>query len=151
MVSESLASERAYQFALQIVYLYKYLGNEKKEFTLSQKLLNSGTRIGAEVASAESTPSEIESATLLSLAHKYAVETQYWLRLLKDTGYLAPELFNSISTEAEALAQLLRSKPGFPPKIDEGLSLMAPDSDLPSPNLPSPNLPSPNLQSDLTP
>ncbi|MGF1494878.1 MAG: four helix bundle protein [Microcoleaceae cyanobacterium] len=99
--------DQAYEYALQIVGLYKYLCNEKKEFTLSQRILNSGTQIGAEIAGAGAAISELESIALHGLAQKYCLETQYWLCLLRDTGYLSPEIFNSLYTEAEDLIQNL--------------------------------------------
>ena len=41
-----ILQEKAYAFALRIVKLCEYLNNEKKEFVLSKKLLDSGTNIG---------------------------------------------------------------------------------------------------------
>ena len=41
-----ILQEKAYAFALRIVRLSEYLNNEKKEFILSKKILDSGTNIG---------------------------------------------------------------------------------------------------------
>lgn len=41
-----LLQKKAYEFALRIVRLSEYLNNEKKEFILSKKILDSGTNIG---------------------------------------------------------------------------------------------------------
>ena len=41
-----LLQRKAYDFALRIVRLSEYLQNEKKEFILSRKVLDSGTNIG---------------------------------------------------------------------------------------------------------
>jgi four helix bundle protein len=41
-----LLQKKAYDFALRIVRLSEYLQNEKKEFILSKKVLDSGTNIG---------------------------------------------------------------------------------------------------------
>lgn len=41
-----ILQQKAYKFALRIVRLSEFLNNEKKEFILSKKLLDSGTNIG---------------------------------------------------------------------------------------------------------
>lgn len=41
-----ILQEKSYKFALRIVKLSEYLSNEKKEFVLSKKILDSGTNIG---------------------------------------------------------------------------------------------------------
>lgn len=52
MDKNNVTYDKAYKFALRIVNAYKYLIEEKKEFTLSKQLLKSGTSIGANVAEA---------------------------------------------------------------------------------------------------
>lgn len=41
-----ILQQKAYKFALRIVRLSEFLNNEKKEFILSKKILDSGTNIG---------------------------------------------------------------------------------------------------------
>jgi len=45
----------------------------------------------------------------MSIAYKEARETDYWLRLLKDTDYLKVEAFNSIRNELSEILKLLYS------------------------------------------
>ncbi len=45
----------------------------------------------------------------MSIAYKEARETDYWLRLLKDTEYLNVEAFNSIRSDVSELLKLLYS------------------------------------------
>lgn len=45
----------------------------------------------------------------MSIAYKEARETSYWLRLLKDTGYIEGEAFDSIHADCEELLRLLYS------------------------------------------
>ena len=45
----------------------------------------------------------------LSISLKEANETEYWLNLLKDTGYINKEMFNSISKDQEEIIKLLTS------------------------------------------
>lgn len=49
MKEENLIKDKAYNFALEIIKLYKYLSNEKKEFVLSKQILRSGTSIRANI------------------------------------------------------------------------------------------------------
>ena len=53
MKTESIIKNKTYKFALRTIKLYKYLYDEKKEFTLSKQILRSGTSIGALVREAE--------------------------------------------------------------------------------------------------
>ena len=50
---EQTAKFKSKKFAVRIVNLYKYLGNDKKEYVLSKQILRSGTSIGANIAEAE--------------------------------------------------------------------------------------------------
>ena len=45
-MSENILQEKSYKFALRIVKLSQYLNDEKHEFVLSKKILDSGTAIG---------------------------------------------------------------------------------------------------------
>ena len=74
---------------------------------LSKQLLRSGTGIGANVEEAIGGQSRADFASKLAIAYKEARETSYWLRLLKDTGYLSETEFNSIHSDAEELCRLL--------------------------------------------
>ena len=41
-----ILQEKSYRFALRIVKLSQFLNDEKREFVLSKKVLDSGTNIG---------------------------------------------------------------------------------------------------------
>ncbi len=43
---------KSFDFALQLVELYKFLTNNKKEFIMAKQLLKSGTSVGANVKEA---------------------------------------------------------------------------------------------------
>ena len=46
---------------------------------------------------------------LISLADKEILETKYWLSLLKDTGYIEINSFDSIYKDADEIAKILFS------------------------------------------
>ena len=83
--------ERTFEFSVQIIKLYQYLQNEKREFTLGRQLLRSGTSIGANVEEATAAQSKKDFVAKMSISLKEAREANYWLRLLKRTGYIKKE------------------------------------------------------------
>lgn len=97
---EKKIDERTFDFALEVVDVYKYLvGN--KEYILSKQVLRSGTSIGANVQEAQAAQSKADFISKMSIASKEARETKYWLRLLTKSGYL-----NGYSRKAEMLSEV---------------------------------------------
>ncbi|MFC2101753.1 four helix bundle protein [Bacteroidota bacterium] len=107
MKKDNAIKDKSYAFAIRVVRLYKYLCEEKKEYTLSKQLLRSGTSIGALVRESEHAESNADFIHKLSISLKEANETEYWLNLLKDTEYLNQEMFYSLSKNLEELIKLL--------------------------------------------
>ena len=108
-MKKNIVKEKSYAFALRIVQMYKVLSLERKEFVLSQQILRSGTSIGANVEEADAAISRAEFSLKISIAHKEARETCYWLRLLLDSNYLDKNSFDSIFYDGEELCRLLFS------------------------------------------
>lgn len=94
---------KTYDFAIRIVKLSQYLQTNKKEFVLSKQILRSGTAIGALVREAEYGQSKIDFIHKLTISLKEANETEYWLCILKDTGYLEEKLFISLIHDCKEL------------------------------------------------
>jgi four helix bundle protein len=101
--------EKSFAFAVRIVNLYKFLSGEKKEFVLSKQLLRSGTAIGALVREAEQAESKLDFIHKMSIALKEANETEYWILLLRESGYLNVPQAESIITDTKELLKLLTS------------------------------------------
>ena len=78
---DNIVLKKSFDFALEIIELYKIL-KSKNEFVISKQLLRSGTSIGANVEEANAAQSKKDFATKMSIASKEARETRYWLRLL---------------------------------------------------------------------
>lgn len=107
MKSENVIQTKSYAFAVRIVLLYRHLLKEKKEFVLAKQLLRCGTSIGANVEEAIGGQSRADFVSKLSIAYKEARETCYWLRLLKDTGYLTEAEFDSIYADSDELCRII--------------------------------------------
>ncbi len=108
-MKDNLVRDKSYAFAIRIVKLYKYLGDEKKEFILSKQLLRSGTSIGANIEEAIGGQSEKDFSAKLTIAYKETRETHYWIRLLTDTDYLTKEQSESLLINVEELLKIIGS------------------------------------------
>ncbi|MBN8790327.1 MAG: four helix bundle protein [Terrimonas sp.] len=106
---ENIIAGKSYAFAIRIVNLYKHLSNAKKEYVLSKQLLSSGTAIGALVKEAEHAQSKAYFLNKMNIALKEANETEYWLMLLKDTGFLTEQEFGSMKEDCLSILKLLIS------------------------------------------
>ena len=106
-MNESVLSTKSYAFALRIVKLYQFVGEKQCEYVLSRQVLRSGTSIGANVEESVHAQSKIDFVHKLSIAQKEANETNYWLRLLKDSGYIEEKLAESFLNDCEELQRML--------------------------------------------
>ena len=81
----SVLREKSYSFSLRIVGLYDYVLKEQRAYALANRIVRSGTAIGANVVEARQAESRADFIHKLSVANKEAFETEYWLRLFRDT------------------------------------------------------------------
>jgi four helix bundle protein len=105
----NVVKEKSFAFAVRVVNLYKHLCSEKKEFVLSKQLLRSGTAIGALVREAEQAESKPDFVHKMAIALKEANETEYWILLLHETGYLTASETESVTNDNKELLKLLTS------------------------------------------
>ena len=108
-MKENVIKDKSYKFALRITKLYKHLVDMKVDYVLARQILKSGTSIGANVEEAIGGQSKQDFAAKLYIAYKEARETNYWLRLLKDSDYLEPKLANSLIKECEEIQKIIAS------------------------------------------
>jgi four helix bundle protein len=106
-MKKNLIKDKSFDFALQIIKLYKKLVNEKKEYVLSKQLLRSGTAVGALIREAEHAQSKADFIHKMSIALKEANETEYWIDLLYKSEYLNSSEFNLIHTESLSMLKIL--------------------------------------------
>ena len=104
---DNVIEEKSFHFAVRIVKLNQYLRTKKKEYILSKQLLRSGTSIGANVAESQQAQSRADFISKLEIALKETTETKYWLRLMKETGYLSESEFESIFSDCAELEKIL--------------------------------------------
>ena len=108
-MSENILQEKSYKFALRIVKLSQYLNDEKNEFVLSKKILDSGTSIGVLIEEARQGENKADFIQKFSVANKEAFKTNFWLRLLRDSKFLNEKQAQSLLNDCEELQKLLIS------------------------------------------
>ena len=101
--------EKSKKFALRIIGLNKFLREEKSEFVLSKQILRSGTSIGANVKESGFAQSRADFYSKMYIAFKEAAESEYWLELLYESGYIGDKEFGSIYADCQELLKLLSS------------------------------------------
>ncbi len=93
-MKENIIREKSFCLAKEIVMIYQYLTREKREYVLSKQILRSGTSVGANIAEGIAGQTKKDFRRKMSIAYKEARETDFWLRLLCETGYLTKEKAN---------------------------------------------------------
>ena len=106
-MKKNILKDKSYKFALRMVKLFQYLLNEKKEYVLSKQILRSGTSVGANIEEAYQGESKADFIHKLSIANKEAFETHYWLRLLRDSGFLEVRSADSLLADCDELQRIL--------------------------------------------
>ena len=107
MKTDNVIVVKSKAFALRVIKLYQYLVNEKREYTLSKQLLRSGTSIGANVKEAIRGQSTPDFYAKLNISLKEASETEYWLELLHESGFIDPVAFESIYADCQEIIKIL--------------------------------------------
>ena len=109
MKEENLVLQKSKAFAVRIIRLYQYLNDEKKECVLSRQVLRSGTSIGANIKEAIRAQSTADFLSKMQIALKEASESEYWLELLGETGYITDEAADSVLQDCRELIRLITS------------------------------------------
>ncbi|MBQ5457279.1 MAG: four helix bundle protein [Bacteroidales bacterium] len=104
---ENVILTKSKAFAVNIVRLCQSLQGEKREFVLSKQVLRSGTSIGANAKEAINGASNKDFGNKMTIALKEAGETEYWLEILYETGYISVEQFDNLIAECRELIKIL--------------------------------------------
>ena len=107
--NENVIVEKSKAFALRIIKMYQFIVKEEREFVLSKQVLRSGTSIGANVKEAIRGQSKPDFYAKMNIALKEASETEYWLELLHESGYIEEQAFQSIYDDCQEIIKILVS------------------------------------------
>jgi four helix bundle protein len=106
----SVLNQKSFNFSVRIAKLYKYLMQKEKSYEpLYKQLLRSGTSIGANVSEAQSASTKKDFIYKLTISLKEARESQFWLKLLKETETINQQEFESLNKDCDELERLLTS------------------------------------------
>lgn len=96
--------ELSYDFGCRITRLFQYLTEdaEYKEFIQSKQIYRSGTSVGANVRESKHAQSDADFLSKMSIAYKEADETDFWLNLLHDNGYINESQYESLKKRYES-------------------------------------------------
>lgn len=108
-MSESIIREKAKEFAKNIVLLTKEIKINKKERVLSNQLLRSGTSIGANIHEAQYAQGTADFISKLEIALKECFESEYWLELLFETGYIEEKQYKKLNNDCGVIRKMLIS------------------------------------------
>lgn len=112
--SQAQILELSYDFSCRIIRLYKFLNQGKLLKAdrdvigvLGLQMLRSGTSINANIAEAQHPQSDADFLSKASIALKEARETENWLNLIRDNGYLTPEQSDSLLHDCSRIIKIL--------------------------------------------
>ncbi len=109
MKKKNEIEDLSYNFSLRIVELYKYLKSENMSYGIGNQIFRSGTSIGANVAESKFAQSNLDFISKLSIALKEGNETQYWIRLLRDSEYINDFEARSLLDDCNKIIRILIS------------------------------------------
>ena len=103
--------ELSYDFGCRMTRLFQFLTEDAdyKEYVMSKQIYRSGTSVGANVRESKHAQSEADFLSKMSIAYKEADETDYWLNLLHDNGYMNDDQFESLSQDCNRILRVLTS------------------------------------------
>ena len=108
MKERNVVVDKSKAFALRIIKLYQLLKPNEK--IISSQMLRSGTSIGANVKEAIRGQTRADFFAKMHIALKEASETEYWLELLYESGYIQSDTgFDSIYRDCQELIAILMS------------------------------------------
>lgn len=108
MKSKNIIQEKSYQFALDIIKVAQLLKKDT-HFEISSQLLKAGTSIGANVEEAIGGQSRRDFFAKLAISYKESRESHYWLRLIRDSGFLELGLANKMILKCEEIMKIIGS------------------------------------------
>ena len=105
-MKEDKLADLSMEFAVDIINLVKYL-KSKHEAVIANQIGRSGTSIGANIHEAKYAQGRKDFISKLEIAQKECYETEYWLELLFETGYILEEQYKPLKNNCGIIRRML--------------------------------------------
>lgn len=106
-MSDSPLRNKSKEFAKMIVLLCREIKSTHRESILTNQLLRSGTSVGANLHEAQYAQGTKDFISKFEIALKECYETEYWLELLFETGYIPEEKFKKLQSDCGTIRRML--------------------------------------------
>jgi four helix bundle protein len=101
--------KRSFQYSLRIIKLYREIEKDSVGRIIGKQVLRSGTSIGANVHEAQGAQSKADFIAKMSIAHKEAYETSYWLHLVQEAKLVPSSRLDALLDETDQIVRMLSS------------------------------------------
>ena len=108
-MSESILRNKSKEFAKQTVILCRDIKALHHKAVLTNQLLRSGTSIGANLHEAQYAQGTKDFISKLEIAQKECYETEYWIELLFETGYIPEDKYKPLKNDCGSIRRMLIS------------------------------------------
>ena len=95
---------RTLDFAIKMIRLSSKLPNSPEGKVIRNQITKSGTSVGANYREANRARSKADFKNKISICESEASETQYWMAVIRETGWLSNE---TIKDDYEECSELL--------------------------------------------
>ena len=108
-MSDSILRTKSKEFAKEIVFLCRKLKQGGVEVALLNQLLRCGTSVGANIHEAQYAQGTKDFISKLEIAQKECYETEYWMELLFETGYISETVYKPLQNQCGQIRRMLIS------------------------------------------
>ena len=98
--------ERTFEFAVRVVKLVNRLPRTVAGVEIGRQIVRAATSVGSNVEEADAAESKRDFIHKMSIAHKEARETRYWLRVI-GAALLDDEEVRALIQESDELVRIL--------------------------------------------
>ena len=102
-------AERTVAYSIRVIKLYRQIAKDNVGRVIGKQILRSATSIGANVHEAQGAQSKADFIAKMSIAHKEAYETSYWLRIMKEAELVKSEQLAPLADETNQIVKILSS------------------------------------------
>ena len=106
-MAQSIMLDLAKDFAVEIIHICRKIKETNKEHVLTNQLIRSGTSVGANIHESKYAQSSADFISKMQIALKECYESEYWLELLFETGYIREEQYKPLQTACGTIRRLL--------------------------------------------